>query len=270
MKTTDPEAAAIGLGRNTRMLPCVLWGSRRGPRRPRIVLARESPGFNDPSNPKYVVHFSRRGRAKRDGARAVDHSFAPNGSFDQLFVGIDVEIGRGNAGAVAIRHRGAQGSGVQDCTIDARHGYCGLEGGCGSGGGHFNVTVVGGRIGSGRQSVWRSVEVREPVCAQPEWSNEQPAVLISGNGGGRWYNFHAGGGSRHGREYRHLVVRGTRQPLRMYQLNVEHAGDRSLEVDAPPNAELIDARNVEIFGLKCVGTFPALRIRGSDHVWLFG
>jgi len=49
---------------------------------------------------------------------------------------------------VAIRHRGAQGSGVQDCIIDATHGYCGLEGGCGSGGSHINVAVIGGRIGA--------------------------------------------------------------------------------------------------------------------------
>ncbi|HUT95546.1 MAG TPA: hypothetical protein VMY37_39185 [Thermoguttaceae bacterium] len=66
---------------------------------------------------------------------------------NQMLVGIDVTIGPENAGAIGIRHRAAQGSGVQDCTIDATHGYCGLEGGAGSGGSHANVTVIGGRIG---------------------------------------------------------------------------------------------------------------------------
>ncbi|MGD2175900.1 MAG: glycosyl hydrolase family 28-related protein, partial [Candidatus Brocadiaceae bacterium] len=114
---------------------------RRGPDRPRIVLAPNSPGFDDPANRKYVVHYLR-----------WDHQNLtrrqPNGSFNQMFVGIDIAIGEGNPGAVGIRHRGAQGSGVQDCTIDATHGFSGIEGACGSGGSHINVTVIGGRIGA--------------------------------------------------------------------------------------------------------------------------
>ena len=66
---------------------------------------------------------------------------------NQRLVNLDVMIGEGNPGAVAVRHRAAQGSGVQDCLIDARHGHTGLEGGCGSGGSHAGVTVLGGRIG---------------------------------------------------------------------------------------------------------------------------
>jgi len=129
--------------RDGRDWPCVLVGSRRAGPRPRIVLAPRSEGFGDPNRPRYVVHF---------WARAVDEGdyddTQPNINMNQMLVGIDVVTGEGNAGAVGIRHRAAQGSSVQDCTIDARGGLCGLEGGAGSGGSHIGVTVLGGRIGA--------------------------------------------------------------------------------------------------------------------------
>jgi len=137
----DPRTRKKRLG--GRMWPCVLVGSRRSGRRPVIALAPNSPGYGDPNQPKYVVHF---------WARAVDEGGyddpQPNINMDQMLVGIDVRIGEGNGGAVGVRHRAAQGSGVQDCRIDAAGGLCGLEGGAGSGGSHANVTVVGGRIGA--------------------------------------------------------------------------------------------------------------------------
>lgn len=136
-RVDDPKLLAMGFGIGPRALPCVLMGSRRGERRPRIVLAANSPGFDDPDQRKYIVHFW----------REVDGKPQPNASFNQMFVGIDIVTGEGNPGAVGIRHRCAQGSGVQDCTIDATHSLTGLEGGAGSGGSHINVTVIGGRIG---------------------------------------------------------------------------------------------------------------------------
>lgn len=120
--------------------PCVLVGSRKG-RRPRIVLTDGAPGFDNPDKPKYVVHFW--ARSVEEGPEKPQ----PNISFNQMFIGIDIALGKGNAGAVGIRHRAAQGSGVQDCTIDATGGLTGLEGGAGSGGSHANITVIGGRIG---------------------------------------------------------------------------------------------------------------------------
>lgn len=124
-----------------RMHPCVLVGSREG-RRPTLVLAPKTPGFGDPDKPKYVVHFW--ARAASEGKPTQPQ---PNISMNQMLVGIDVRIGRGNGGAVGIRHRAAQGSGVQDSRIDATHGLTGLEGGAGSGGGHAGITVIGGRYG---------------------------------------------------------------------------------------------------------------------------
>lgn len=121
--------------------PCVLVGSQtKGKARPRIVLAPRSPGFGNPDKPKYLIHF---------WARSIDNPNQPqpNICFNQMFIGIDVTIGRDNPGATGIRLRGAQGSGVQDCRIDATHGLVGLEGGCGSGGSHAGITIIGGKIG---------------------------------------------------------------------------------------------------------------------------
>ena len=136
----DPK---VGKLRNTRDLPCILVGDRSGERRPLIRLAPRSAGFDDPKHRKYVVRFWSYGTGKE----AALTELQPNINMNQMLIGIDVTISAGNPGAVGVRHRAAQGSSVQDCTIDARGGLTGLEGGAGSGGSHFNVTVIGGRVG---------------------------------------------------------------------------------------------------------------------------
>jgi hypothetical protein len=119
--------------------PCVLMGSRKG-NRPKILLRANSPGFSDEKRPKYVIHF---------WARNIDNPSKPqpNCSFDQMLLNLDVVIGEGNSGAVAVRHSAAQGSTIQDCTIDATFGLTGIEGAPGSGGSIAGVTVIGGRFG---------------------------------------------------------------------------------------------------------------------------
>ena len=56
-------------------------------------------------------------------------------------------MGSGNVGAVGVRLRGAQGSGLEDVTVDVGPGLVGVVGGCGSGGAHHGVHVIGGRYG---------------------------------------------------------------------------------------------------------------------------
>ncbi|MCX6907956.1 MAG: glycosyl hydrolase family 28-related protein, partial [Verrucomicrobia bacterium] len=133
------------------LFPCLLVGSRAGQLRPRIVLAPRSAGFGDPAKPKFVLHFWARGyknSTKPELGDAVDPEHEqPNISFNQMLVNLDVVIGEGNAGAIAVRHQAAEGSAIEDCTIDATHGLVGIQGGIGSGGGSAGVTVIGGRIG---------------------------------------------------------------------------------------------------------------------------
>jgi hypothetical protein len=132
--------------------PCMLVGSRAGKERPKIVLAPNSPGFGNTDKPKYVVNFWARGYANpttvdkvRDGRSPEQEQ--PNISMNQMFVNLDITIGAGNAGAVGIRHQAAEGSAIEDCTIDATHGLTGIEGGIGSGGSSAGVTIIGGKIG---------------------------------------------------------------------------------------------------------------------------
>jgi hypothetical protein len=132
--------------------PNVLVGSRAGPQRPTIVLAPRAPGFDDPSRPKIFVHFWSRGYRNPTVADRVTDGLPPeveqpNIGMNQMLVNLDLVIGEGNPGAIAVRHQAAEGSAIEDCTIDATHGLTGIQGGIGSGGGSAGVTVVGGRIG---------------------------------------------------------------------------------------------------------------------------
>lgn len=130
---------AVVSGKN---FSAILVGSAADPaRRARIVLAPNSKGFSDEAAPKYVIHMW------APAFKTEPYQAQSNINYNQMFVNIDVEIGAGNSGAIAVRNRAAQGSSVQNVTIDATHGFKGLEGGAGSGGSHHNITVIGGKIG---------------------------------------------------------------------------------------------------------------------------
>lgn len=96
--------------------------------------------------PKVVVHFTTISYDPHNKQAKVGQE-QPNVNMNQLFRGIDIEVREGNAGAIGISHRAAQGSSVQDCTLFMGSGHTGLAGAAGSGGSHAGVTVIGGRIG---------------------------------------------------------------------------------------------------------------------------
>jgi len=130
---------------NNKNMPCVLVGSRRGPR-PRIVLCENSPGFTDPESPKPIVeHWQyqvKRFKIDRTKGRGGGGSL-----MNTMFINIDIVVGRGNAGAVGMHIRSCEGSALQDVTIDVTHGHTGLLGGTSNGGSWANITVIGGRFG---------------------------------------------------------------------------------------------------------------------------
>ena len=132
--------------------PNMLVGSRAGAQRPRLVLAPRAAGFGDPAKPKIFVHFWSRGYLNPTTADRVTDGLPPeveqpNIGMNQMLVNLDVAIGEGNAGTIAVRHQAAEGSAIEDCTIDATHGLVGIQGGIGSGGSSAGVTVIGGRVG---------------------------------------------------------------------------------------------------------------------------
>lgn len=130
--------------------PNMLVGSRASAQRPRLVLAPRSAGFGDPQQPRVFIHFWARGYANptNDFLEGISpEKEQPNISMNQMLVNLDILIGEGNAGAVAVHHQAAEGSAIEECTIDATHGLIGIRGGIGSGGSSAGVTVIGGRIG---------------------------------------------------------------------------------------------------------------------------
>jgi hypothetical protein len=126
-----------------RYFPCVLQGSGKGPR-PVIELAPFADGFDNPRKPKAVIRFLARKRSKEG---PVPSQFSSSINFNQMLMNVDVRIGEGDTGAIGVVLWAAQGSGVQDCAIDAGPGHIGLQGGTGAGGSHYGVTVTGGDIG---------------------------------------------------------------------------------------------------------------------------
>ena len=92
----------------------------------------------------------------------------------------------------------------------------------------------------------------------------RPSVLITGNGGGKWYNYHVGQFfTSTTRDQRAILMDGVSGPLHFY--NFEPQGGEGTSV-----AEIRNSRDISIYGCKteCDTTF--LRVADSDHIRIFG
>ncbi len=75
-----------------------------GATRPKIILSENSPGFGNPSREKIVFYFA--GRRSRHGNSEIED--ANPGTFYSALANFDIEIQKGNPGAVAVRAHYAQ------------------------------------------------------------------------------------------------------------------------------------------------------------------
>jgi len=127
----------------------VLVGSTRDPdKRAVIKLAGNSPGFDNPEQPKMVVKFFSVDGAPLPKTQNIDaNRRRENTSYNHLFANIDIEIGPGNPGAAGLNMRAAEGASIQSVRINAGDGYCGFYELPGSGGSCVDLTVIGGRYG---------------------------------------------------------------------------------------------------------------------------
>ncbi len=138
-----------------------------------------------------------------------------------------------------------------------------------------NVTPVHWR--AGRKSIVRDIMVgpKDPYYQKKLPGTPHHTFLISHSGGGRWYAVAAEWGHLHGstrhKDYSHLLVNGTREPLSFYGLNIER--------DAVwPQSEIRDASNVNIYYLKAeAAEWPkgehgpgVLLVNRSSNIRLFG
>ena len=112
-----------------------------GGERPSLLLPPDTPGFTDRSAGKIVLFFW------HQNPNSASTQTQPMNNINQILQGVDIRIGKGNYGAIGIRHRGAQGSAIEDVTIWAEDASVGIVGAAGGGGAHTNVRVVGGRFG---------------------------------------------------------------------------------------------------------------------------
>lgn len=138
-----------------------------------------------------------------------------------------------------------------------------------------NVTPVHWK--AGRQSIVRDIMVgpKDAYYGQKLAGTPHHTFLISHSGGGRWYAVAAEWGHLHGstrhKDYSHLLVNGTREPLSFYGLNIER--------DAVwPQSEIRDASNVTIYYMKAeASNWPkgehgpgVLLVNRSSNIRLFG
>lgn len=131
----------------------VLIGSTKGPR-PVIRLADKCPGFDNPEEPKAVVHiwnqFQRPAENPSPPPTSLsvkDRAWGAANGFDQLFSGIDIHLGSDNPGSVGLAFAGAQGSSIEDVKITAIGGFAGFWNLPGRAMGAANIQVEGGKYG---------------------------------------------------------------------------------------------------------------------------
>ncbi len=159
--------------------PCVLRGSATGGRAV-LVLADGAPGFGDPAKPKPVVHLWARGWDEKFQGKSQ-----PSINFNQMIVDVDFELGRGNAGAVAIRHQGAEGSVIENVAIEAEGAFAGIWSAMGSGGGIHGVSIRGGQYGIYAREPDGTIRGSQPspVMSGLRLSGQtEQAILYDGNG----------------------------------------------------------------------------------------
>ncbi len=123
--------------------PCVIAGPGEGARAT-LVLADHAPGFHDPKNPRPVLYFWARGET---GPVLEPNSPQPAINFNQKILSLDFELGTGNPGAVAISHQSAEGSTIEDVSVQATGAFAGILNAPGSGGAMHGIRVTGGRYG---------------------------------------------------------------------------------------------------------------------------
>ena len=90
--------------------------------RPTLWLPPDTPGFCNRSAGKIVLFFWHQDDVA--GWPASVPKTQPMNNINQVLQGIDIRIGARNYGAVGVRHRGAQGSSLEDVTVwagDARY-----------------------------------------------------------------------------------------------------------------------------------------------------
>lgn len=90
-----------------------------------------------------------------------------------------------------------------------------------------------------------------------------PQVVITNNGGGRWYNAFHHGDLWSNPEFSFIEVRDTHEPLNIYHWHLQH-------VHSDSQARFVNARYASVFGFKSEHNSRFLTVLDSDQIRLFG
>ena len=93
---------------------------------------------------------------------------------------------------------------------------------------------------------------------------DHPTALITGHGGGKWYNFFIhGGGHPETKTYRHILLSHNTEPIAFYQLHAQHASGDS-------QCEAVGVKDMTVFGIKTENNSSFMLLKDCDTVRLFG
>src|SRR5437899_9381400 len=157
-ETTGQGLVLLGPGRYTVTNTIYIWPSVRvigyGTTRPLIVLPANTPGFQDASAEKVLFFFAggrpgygRNGRRASEGVRTTVPDASP-GTFYSALANVDIEVEKGNSGAVAVRAKYAQHCFLAHMDMRLGSALSGIHEG---GNVVEDVRFVGGRFG-----IWTS------------------------------------------------------------------------------------------------------------------
>lgn len=121
---------------------CLLLGSRAGAERPTLRLTDDAPGYEDPLLPKPMLWFWARASDNNGGSLVT----RPQRLYHSGIVGIDFDTAA-RPGAIGLRLAAAQGSMLEDVTVQAQGSHTGVLGVPSAGGNVSNLAVHGGRYG---------------------------------------------------------------------------------------------------------------------------
>jgi hypothetical protein len=104
---------------------------------------------------------------------------------------------------------------------------------------------------------------RHKTPGMANFSYKHPSIRISGNGGGRWYNFFIHGSHGEDDSYRHILIDGAQGPIRFYHLHAQHA-------DSFAQCEIRNSRDVTIYGVKTEYQSRFMVARNAESLHIHG
>jgi len=123
---------------------------------------------------------------------------------------------------------------------------------------------------AGRKSIVRNVRTKARPWPRGAALTNHPMILIDGKGGGRWYNALMHNKFPQGPDHRHILVRGTREPLAFYMLNPEHSSaNHMVEFDGVRNVNVYSLKS-ETLGAGGPRAITPVLVRGSSGFRFFG